>query len=106
MEGKNQDNITESGELAHDWAELIQECLINILTCLSLKDRWLGAMRVCKARLQACKDPHLHSVFDLETKFDSATEFSLFWTPKFESKIDNMIISVVDWSGESLSKRL
>ncbi|CAI9761005.1 unnamed protein product [Fraxinus pennsylvanica] len=104
MEGKNQDNITDSGELAHDWAELIWECLINILSRLSLEDRWLGAMRVCKAWLQACKDPHLHSVFDLETKFDSVTELPRFWTPEFESRIDNMIVSVIGWSGESLTE--
>ncbi|XP_022888175.1 F-box protein SKIP1-like [Olea europaea var. sylvestris] len=104
MEGYNQDNTADSGELARDWAGLISECLRNILSRLSLEDRWLGAMLVCKAWLQECKDPTLNSVLDLETNFDSVTELPRFWTPEFESRIDNMIISVVGWSNGSLSE--
>ncbi|CAA3019368.1 F-box SKIP1-like [Olea europaea subsp. europaea] len=104
MEGYNQDNTADSGELARDWAGLISECLRNILSRLSLEDRWLGAMLVCKAWLQECKDPNLNSVLDLETNFDSVTELPRFWTPEFESRIDNMIISVVGWSNGSLSE--
>ncbi|XP_022888174.1 F-box protein SKIP1-like isoform X2 [Olea europaea var. sylvestris] len=104
MEGYNQDNTADSGELARDWAGLISECLRNILSRLSLEDRWLGAMLVCKAWLQECKDPTLNSVLDLETNFDSVTELPRFWTPEFESRIDNVIISVVGWSNGSLSE--
>ncbi|CAA2975764.1 Hypothetical predicted protein [Olea europaea subsp. europaea] len=63
-----------------------------------------GSMRVCKAWLQECKDPTLNSVFDPETDFDSVTELPRFWTPEFESRIDNMIVSVGDWSHGSLSE--
>ncbi|KAL2502449.1 F-box protein SKIP1 [Forsythia ovata] len=104
MEDENEDNITDPGVLAHDWAELTRECLINILSRLSLEDRWLRAMWVCKAWLQACKDPYLNSVFDLETHFKSATELPIFWTAEFERRIDDMIRSVVDWSGGSLTE--
>ncbi|CAI9783031.1 unnamed protein product [Fraxinus pennsylvanica] len=104
MEDENQGNIADSGELVHDWAELTRECLINILSRLSLEDRWLGAMRVCKEWLQVCKDPCFNSAFDLETHFDSVTDSPRFWTPEFESRIDNMIGSVVGWSGGSLTE--
>ncbi|CAA2963324.1 F-box SKIP1-like [Olea europaea subsp. europaea] len=63
-----------------------------------------GSMRVCKAWLQECKDPTLNSAFDLETNFDSVIELPRFWTREFESRIDNMIISVVGWSSGSLSE--
>ncbi|CAA2989591.1 F-box SKIP1-like [Olea europaea subsp. europaea] len=104
IEDENQGNFTDSGELVHNWAELTRECLINILSRLSLEDRWMGAMLVCKAWLQVCIDPCLSSVFDLATHFDSVTDLPRFWTPEFESRIDNMIGSVVGWSGGSLTE--
>ncbi|CAA2963322.1 F-box SKIP1-like [Olea europaea subsp. europaea] len=104
MDDDKEGKITDSGELAHDWAELTHECLINILSRLSLEDRWRGIMRVCKTWLQACKDPNLNSVFDLETYIDSANEFPRFWTPAFERRVDNMVRSVVIWSDGSLTE--
>nr|XP_009800588.1 PREDICTED: F-box protein SKIP1-like [Nicotiana sylvestris] len=87
----------------HGWAELTQLCLINILSRLPIEDRWRGAMFVCKPWLEACKDPNLNSVIDLETQFESATESSRFWTPEFERKMDSMLRSVVLWSDGSLT---
>lgn len=81
------------------WADLTHECLLNILTRLTLEDRWLSTMLVCKSWLQASKDPSLHSVFDLESSFKSRpSQSSRWWTPEFERKVDNMLRSVVDWS--------
>ncbi|KAF5192633.1 F-box protein skip1 [Thalictrum thalictroides] len=87
-----------------DWAELTHECLINILSRLSLEDRWKGgSMFVCKSWFDASKDPCLFSsVFDLESLFESGAELPLWWSPSFETKIDSMLRSVVDWVGESL----
>ncbi|KAK4479462.1 hypothetical protein RD792_014976 [Penstemon davidsonii] len=93
---------TESGD--PEWAELTFECLINILSRLSLEDRWRTAMRVCKSWHQACKDPCLNSVFNLNTYFDSGSELPRFWTPEFEQRIDNMLRSVVVWSAGSLTE--
>ncbi|KAL2481119.1 F-box protein SKIP1 [Abeliophyllum distichum] len=104
MDDDKEGKIVDSGELAHDWTELTHVCLINILSRLSLEDRWRGAMWVCKAWLQACKEPCLNSVFDLETYFHSAIEFPRFWTPAFERRVDNMIRSVVIWSEGSLTE--
>ncbi|KAA8535380.1 hypothetical protein F0562_030383 [Nyssa sinensis] len=98
------DNRGTESELSSDWAELTHECLINILSRLTLEDRWRIAMFVCKSWLQASKDPCLNSVFDLETHFDSPTESPRWWTPEFERKIDAMLRSVVDWSDGSLSE--
>lgn len=96
---------TESDRVAAaDWAELTHECLLNILSLLSLEDRWQGAMRVCKAWNHACKDPCLNSVLDLESYFDPAAEFRRYWTPEFERRIDNMLGSVVDWSAGYLTE--
>ncbi|KAF5789440.1 putative F-box domain, leucine-rich repeat domain superfamily, F-box-like domain superfamily [Helianthus annuus] len=90
---------TESDQLTSNWSELTHEILLNILTRLTLEDRWNGTMLVCKSWLQASKDPSLHSVFDLESSFKSRpVESTRWWTPEFERKIDNMIRSVVDWS--------
>ncbi|KAI5675860.1 hypothetical protein M9H77_06810 [Catharanthus roseus] len=94
---------SESG-LGHDWAELTHECLINIFSRLSTEDRWRRAMFVCKSWLNACKDSCLHSVFDLETYFDSVTDLARYWTPEFERTIDSMLRSVVLWSGGSLTE--
>ncbi|OVA01343.1 Leucine-rich repeat [Macleaya cordata] len=82
-----------------DWAELTHECLTNILSRLSLEERWKGPMFVCKSWIHACKDPSLFSVFDLETVFQSCHELSLWWSPDFERKIDSMLQSIVNWSG-------
>uniref|UniRef100_A0A5B7BCM8 Putative F-box protein SKIP1 n=1 Tax=Davidia involucrata TaxID=16924 RepID=A0A5B7BCM8_DAVIN len=61
-------------------------------------------MFVCKSWLQACKDPCLNSVFDLEIHFDSSTKSPLWWTPEFERKVDAMLRSVIDWSDGSLTE--
>ncbi|XP_073277323.1 F-box protein SKIP1 [Primulina huaijiensis] len=94
----------EDGRLVGDWAELTEECFFNILSRLSLEDRWRGVMRVCKPWHLACKDPCLNSVLDLHAHFDSATDLPRFWTPEFERRIDNMLRSVVSWGGASLTE--
>ncbi|XP_008243014.1 PREDICTED: F-box protein SKIP1-like [Prunus mume] len=90
-----EETVPESGS---DWAELTQECLINILGRVSLEQRWRGAMLVCKSWLQACKEPCLNSAFDLQPHFESAR----WWTPEFERRVDSILQSVVDWSAGSL----
>nr|XP_016483901.1 PREDICTED: putative F-box/LRR-repeat protein 19 [Nicotiana tabacum] len=87
----------------HDWSELTQLCLVDIVSRLSIEDRWHGYMLVCKAWFEVCKDPTLNSVIDLEDQFDSATELSPYCTHEFEHKMDNMLRSVVLWSGGSLT---
>ena len=96
-------NPTESG-LGTDWAELTHECLINILSRLSLEDRWRGTMLVCKSWLHASKDPSLFSILNLETHFNSPNELAKWWSPDFERKIDSMLRSVVEWSDGSLTE--
>ncbi|KAK2982642.1 hypothetical protein RJ640_007329 [Escallonia rubra] len=93
----------ESG-LTSDWADLTHECLINILSRLTLEDRWRRATLVCKPWLRAARDPCLSSAFDLENHFDSAFDSPLWWTPDFERKIDAMLRSAVVWSGGSLTE--
>ncbi|EOY29517.1 hypothetical protein QUC31_020746 [Theobroma cacao] len=107
MEGKEGtgETDTESG-LISDWAELTHECLVNILSRLTFEHRWTGPMLVCKPWLNACKDPTLNSVFDLETRFDSSAESPRWWTPEFERKIDSMLRSVISWSNGNLTKIL
>lgn len=107
MEGKEGtgETDTESG-LISDWAELTDECLVNILSRLTFEHRWTGPMLVCKPWLNACKDPTLNSVFDLETRFDSSAESPRWWTPEFERKIDSMLRSVISWSNGNLTKIL
>ncbi|CAA0814702.1 F-box protein SKIP1 [Striga hermonthica] len=101
---KADDTAAESALFAAgDWAELTQECLLNVLYRLSLEDRWRGAMRVCKAWRQACEDPYLNSVLDLESHFDSASELPRFWTAEFERRVDNTIRSVAVWGAGSLT---
>ncbi|KAF3666002.1 F-box protein SKIP1 [Capsicum annuum] len=86
----------------HNWAELTQLCLINILSRLSIEDLWRNARFVCKHWFQACKDPKLNSVIDLETQFRESDNESRS-KPEFEQKIDSMIRSVVGWSDGSLT---
>ncbi|KAL8040861.1 hypothetical protein ABFX02_10G127900 [Erythranthe guttata] len=111
-EKRSQINATKSGRLATadagsgaaDWAELTNECLVNIFSRLSFEERWRGAMRVCKAWNQVCQDPCLNSVIDLDYHFDSAGELPRFWNPEFERRIDNMLRSVVVSSAGCLSQ--
>ncbi|KAL5699002.1 hypothetical protein ACHQM5_029965 [Ranunculus cassubicifolius] len=97
MEKNDEQQLSNS-----DWSELTHEILINILSRLILEDLWKSSMFVCKSWFQACKDPSLYSVLDLETQFESRNESSLWWTPIFERRIDSMIRSVVESSGEEL----
>ncbi|KAM7472916.1 hypothetical protein LguiA_011099 [Lonicera macranthoides] len=95
--------VTESSQLSSDWAELTHECLINIITRLTLEDRWRGSLFVCKSWLRASLDPScLNSVFNLEPHFDSVTESTRWWTPEFERRVDGMLRSVVDCGSEFL----
>uniref|UniRef100_A0A7N0V7J9 F-box domain-containing protein n=1 Tax=Kalanchoe fedtschenkoi TaxID=63787 RepID=A0A7N0V7J9_KALFE len=80
-----------------DWSELTHECLTNVLARLSVSDRWLGAMFVCKPWLRACKDPSLNRSLDLGPWFDSPRESPLWWQPEFERRIDAMVRNVVKW---------
>lgn len=91
-------------ETESEWAELTQECLINILSRLTLEHRWRGPLLVCKSWLSACKDPSLNSVFDLETWFDTVAELSSWWAREFERKMDSMLRSVVSWSDGFLTE--
>ncbi|PPS04213.1 hypothetical protein GOBAR_AA16457 [Gossypium barbadense] len=92
--------------LISDWAELTHECLLNILSRFTFEQRWTGPMFVCKPWLNACKDPSLNSVFDLETRFDSSSESTRWWTPEFERRIDSMLRSVITWSNGNLTQIL
>lgn len=95
---------TEPKESESDWGELTRELLINILSRLSVEDRWRGTMMVCKPWFSAFKDPSLHSVFDLDSQFDSPLESTRWWTPQFEAMIDSMLQSVVKWAQSSLTQ--
>ena len=95
---------TEPKEFESDWGELTRELLINILSRLSVEDRWRGAMLVCKSWFSAFKEPSLHSVFDLDPQFDSPLESTRWWTSEFEAKIDSMLQSVVQWTQSSLTQ--
>ncbi|XAR51134.1 hypothetical protein NMG60_11005681 [Bertholletia excelsa] len=96
----------EGAELgvSSDWADLTRECLINVLSRLTLEDRWTGVMFVCKSWLCASKDPSLHLVFDLESYFDSAAESPRWWNPEFQRRVDSMIRSVVECSDGSTTE--
>jgi len=95
---------TEPKEFESDWGELTRELLINILSRLSVEDRWRGTMMVCKSWFSAFKEPSFHSVFDLDAQFDSPLESTRWWTPAFETKIDSMLQSVVQWAQSSLTQ--
>ncbi|EEF33005.1 F-box protein SKIP1 [Ricinus communis] len=86
------------------WSDLTYECLINILSRLTLEHRCLGPMLVCKSWLNACKDPSLYKIFNLETQFNSTTESSRWWTPNFERQIDSMLRSIVVYSYGNLTE--
>ncbi|CAI0539962.1 unnamed protein product, partial [Linum tenue] len=45
-----------------------------------------------------------HSAFDLDTCFDSGQAFPLWWSPKFESRIDSMLRSAIAWNDGTLSE--
>ncbi|XP_061347495.1 F-box protein SKIP1 [Gastrolobium bilobum] len=94
----------EGEETESEWAELTRECLINILSRVTLEDRWRGSMLVCKSWFSAFKDPSLHSVFNLDPLFDSLPESPWLWSPHFEIKIDSMLRSVVQWTHSSLTQ--
>ncbi|KAF5749500.1 F-box protein SKIP1 [Tripterygium wilfordii] len=93
----------ESG-LRSDWAEMTHECLTNILSRLTLEDRWKGPMLVCKSWMRAFRDRSLHFSFDLDPQFGSAFESARWWSPDFERKIDSMLRSVINWSDGSLTE--
>ncbi|CAH8287108.1 unnamed protein product [Eruca vesicaria subsp. sativa] len=93
-----------SSGLIPNWTELTRECLIKIMTRLSLEQRWLGPMLVCKTWMHACQDPLLNSVVDLETQFLSTPPSASRWSPEFEAKVDSIIQSVVDWSEGGLKE--
>ncbi|MED6107338.1 hypothetical protein PIB30_012987 [Stylosanthes scabra] len=102
MEGDAEEQSSESG--GADWAELTHECLTNIFSRLTFQDRWRGTMLVCKSWLRAFKDPSLHTIFNLDPQFDPPPELPTWWTPNFETKIDSMLSSVVQWSHGSLTE--
>ncbi|CAO2823101.1 unnamed protein product [Amaranthus hypochondriacus] len=87
-------------ELTHnsDWAELTRECLIDILSRLELDERWKGPMLVCKPWMEACRDPSLNTVLNLEPYFELSAESTRWWTPEFERRIDAILLSVSNWS--------
>ncbi|KFK27327.1 hypothetical protein AALP_AA8G368800 [Arabis alpina] len=87
-----------------DWGGLAPEILINIVSRLTIQERWLGPMFVRKSWLNVCRDPYLWSIFDLEPWFESYPESTRFWLPEFEEKVDSMVRSIVDWSNGGLTE--
>ncbi|KAF8089221.1 hypothetical protein N665_0513s0015, partial [Sinapis alba] len=76
---------------APNWSELNRECLIDIVSRLSLEERCRGPMLVCKPWMYACDDPSLNSVFDLETWFKSSRMSNLWFSYNFEQKVDSFL---------------
>lgn len=86
----------DSDEPRGEWEDLTLVCLLNVLSRLSLEDRWKGASLVCKPWLLASRDPSFFTTFDLEPRFDSSRDPPLWWTPEFERKIDSMLRSAAE----------
>ncbi|CAH2069585.1 unnamed protein product [Thlaspi arvense] len=87
-----------------DWGGLPPEILTNIISRLTIQERWKGPMFVRKLWLTVCRDPYLWSSFDLEQWFESNPESTQWWSTDFERKIDSMLRSVVDWSDGGLTE--
>lgn len=97
------DEHSDKSPLISGWSDLPYDCLVNIFTRLNQEDRWQNTMFVCKSWHKVSKDPHLNSVFDLESCWPQS-ESSSFCTPQFEKRIDLMIQSVVNWSNGSVTE--
>lgn len=105
MEGNDDGGRKEIGSgLIPNWNELPRGCLLEILIRLSMEQRWLGPMFVCKKWMYACQDLSLNSVFDLETWFLSTPESSSYWSQEFAEKVDSNLRSVFDWSKGGLTE--
>nr|GEU80198.1 F-box protein SKIP1 [Tanacetum cinerariifolium] len=92
-------NHHEQQEPYSNWSDLTHEILLNILTRLTIEDKWRGTMFVCKSWFHATKDPSLHAVLDLEPSFEARpSESAKWWNDGFERRIDRMVRCVVDWS--------
>ncbi|CAM8911361.1 unnamed protein product [Rhodiola kirilowii] len=81
-----------------DWTELTHDCLLNVLARLPLRDRWFGAMLVCKTWLRAFKDPSLNRSLDLEPWFEWNPCSPRWLDPEFQRTIDAMVRNVVERS--------
>ncbi|CAA0397040.1 unnamed protein product [Arabidopsis thaliana] len=105
MEVNGGEGKVEMGSgLYPDWSELTRECLLDIFSRLSQEQRWIGPMLVSKTWMNACYDPTLNTIFDLETRFLSFPESINWWTPEFEDKVDSFLRSVVDRSEGGLTE--
>ncbi|XP_078171268.1 F-box protein SKIP1-like [Carex rostrata] len=91
-----------------DWSDLTAVCLVNIFQRLSLSDRWLVSMRVCKSWLEAARDSCLYTALDLEPAFKAAgagrPDAAAWWTPAFQRRVDSMMRSVAEWSDGGLKE--
>ncbi|KAJ4815834.1 F-box protein SKIP1 [Rhynchospora pubera] len=91
-----------------DWSDLTTVCLINIFQRLSLADRWLIAMRVCRSWSDAARDCCLYAALDLEPAFDASgagrPDTAAWWTPAFQRRVDSMMRSVAEWSDGALKE--
>ncbi|XP_010432961.1 PREDICTED: putative F-box/LRR-repeat protein 19 [Camelina sativa] len=99
-----QGKVEMGSGLCPDWSEMTRECLLDIFSRLSHEQRWIGPMLVSKSWMNACFDPSLNTIFDLETRFLSFPESINWWTPEFEDKVDSFLRSVVDRSQGGLTE--
>ncbi|XP_010904621.1 F-box protein SKIP1 [Elaeis guineensis] len=92
--GEGEEKVAAAEE-RRDWSELTPVCLANVFRRLTLEDRWNGAMLVCRAWLDAARDPSLFESFDLEPAFDAAgsgrPDHPAWWTPAFRRRVDSML---------------
>ena len=86
-----------------DWGEMTAACLANVFCRLDLKDRWKGAIKVCRSWRDAARDPSLFASFDMEPFFEAEGggigDASDWWTSEFRRRVDSMLRSAVEWSG-------
>ncbi|XP_010438148.1 PREDICTED: putative F-box/LRR-repeat protein 19 [Camelina sativa] len=99
-----QGKVEMGSRLCPDWSEMTRECLLDIFSRLSHEQRWIGPMLVSKNWMNACFDPSLNTIFDLETRFLSFPESINWWTPEFEYNVDSFLRSVIDRSQGGLTE--
>lgn len=104
--GRGEEKEEAAAEESRDWSEMTPVCLANVFRRITLEDRWKGAMLVCRAWLDAARDPSLFQSFDLEPAFDAASsgrpDDATWWTPAFRRRVDSMLRSAAHCAAGSL----
>ncbi|CAM6100711.1 unnamed protein product [Calypogeia fissa] len=90
------------GKEERRWEDLTKEALVEVFTRVDFEDKYRNVALVCKAWRRAVMEAACWVEVDIDSSFEKRKETAIWWTTEFETRMESMIMTVVDWGSSHL----